>query len=430
MQYSHNICQLSLASFQKIGFDIPFDHPLVKLADNIPWELLVDKISSRFAKCGRRSKSIRMMLGLELAKTFYDVSDEMIISMLQTDVAVMYFCGFTAPIGIDIPDSSSLTKFRNRLDKETLEEISKLSIQIVVRKLHPRKVTQVASDSSCLPANITYPTDTKLLTTAIGHLNDVVDELREKEFDIINRGKVKIRKFLNVFNRKRIKSENEIKRAKRKLIIQTKRIIRLIKKHAGELSDRSKQTVKKSLNILSQQVEMYKEKTKRIKERIVSFHEDKLRPIFRGKLQAVTEFGKKMSIMVVGQKVIIPTQTSYDNFSDTLIPLKDIEVYKNITGRYPKEYSADRGMHSPKNHRLLEKINCIDGIQYRGKIPKSANFPKNYKRLCNNRSCVEGKIGTLKTRYGMSKIRYKSGNTDIRFHLGILLHNFNWYVRN
>ena len=206
MHHSHNSCQLSLSDFNNLGFIIPKDNKLVKLADAIPWDSFIEEISKLFSNEGRNSKSIRMMLGLELAKMFLQTSDEQIVSMLKTDLTVMYFCGFNFPV-VKTPDPSSMTRFRNRLDDKTLQKMSAVAVQVVIRKLSPRKTTQIAGDSTCLPANISYPLDTKLLNTTITKLAPIFRELRTKGEQVVNRGKKAFNKFINVFNRKRKKAK-------------------------------------------------------------------------------------------------------------------------------------------------------------------------------------------------------------------------------
>ena len=431
MHYSHNFYQHSLLNFKAYGFDLK-DNPLVKMADAIDWPALIKEVIPLFAKEGRNSKSIRMMLGLEMAKTYFNgISDEGIVGKLKTDVSVMYFCGFDRPpCPKEIPDPSSMTNFRNKLTKEVIDKMNAIVVRKIIYKLPPRKRSQVASDSSCLPANITYPTDSKVLIQTAKKLVKVVDKLREGGKRIIIRGKRIITKKIKAFNKIRRKTKSQIRRMNRELLVFNKRVLRIIKKTPGELDKKMKEIVEVSRQVVGQQIQMYKDKVNRISNRIVSFHENKIRPIFRGKLNGMTEFGKKISLMVVGGKIVIPNLCKYENFSDTILVEKDIKLFEEITGRKPKEYSGDRGLHSSKNHAILAKEGIKDGIQYRGKIPKKAKRPPNrtIERMNRQRSSVEGKIGTLKTNYGCSKIRYKSENTEVRFGMAAIMHNMKWYV--
>lgn len=365
------------------------------------------------------------MIGLEIAKAQYNgISDIDLVQMLYTDVALMKFCGFKSPIEVPSINPTSLTKFRNRLTTEILQEINEATIVKMVRNLPKRKQTQVISDTTCLPSNISFPTDTKLLATTVNKLTSMIKTIKGTGVNIINRGARKLSLITRKFETKRIKSTVEIKKVKRLLINQIKRQVRLIKPYIKILSRKNQEITKTAKQILQQQILIIK--GKKVKERIVSFHEHNIRPIYRGKLKQSTEFGKKVALQIIGSKFILPTKASYNNFSDTQIPQTDIQIYNRIFKRYPKEYSFDRGGHTPENHKILEDLGIADGIQYRGKIPKKNTLPprKTRKRLFKQRSIVEGKIGTLKTRYGMDRIRYKADNTEVRWHLGILLHNY------
>jgi len=432
MKYSHTTNQVSLFDFQKLGFNIPQDDELVQLSDAIDWDMLVEKIQHLYSNKGRNAKSIRMMIALEIAKPYYkDISDQQLVKSLRTDVVLMYFCGFSSPL--DIPaslDSSTMTKFRNRLTPEVLQSINEEAIKGLVKKMPRRKRGQVASDTTVLPANITYPTDTGLLTKVSNRLTQVIEEVRSQGGKVVNRGRQKLEKILQGFNKKKRKAKKEIKQVKRLLINQTRRQLRTIRQHTKNLSKKTQKELHKIQSIVRQQIIMYKEGSKRVGDRIVSLHEDKIRPIYRGKINATTEFGKKVSLQVIGQALILSNKIEYNNFSDTHVPQEDIKQFERIFERAPKEYSFDRG-HSPSNHELLEEKKIHDGIQYRGRIPKKAKVPpkKQRKRMSNQRSVVEGKIGTLKTRYGMDRIGYKAENTEVRFQMGIFLHNMKWAIR-
>lgn len=367
MKYSHTTNQVSLFDFQKLGFTIPEDDELVQLADAIDWDMLVEKIQPLYSNKGRNAKSIRMMIALEIAKPYYkDISDEQLVKSLRTDVVLMFFCGFSSPL--DIPaslDSSTMTKFRNRLTPEVLQSINEEAIKGLVKKMPARKRGQVASDTTVLPANITYPTDTGLLTKVTNRLTGVIEEVRSEGGKVVNRGRRKVEKVLQGFNKKRRKTKEEIKQVKRLLLNQTRRQLRTIRKYTKNLSQKTQKELHKIQKIVSQQIIMYKEGSKRVKDRIVSLHEENIRPMYRGKLNAITEFGKKVSLQVIGQAVILPNKIEYNNFSDTHVPKEDIEQFENTFNRPPKEYSFDRGGHSPGNHALLEEKQIHDGIQYR-----------------------------------------------------------------
>jgi IS5 family transposase len=98
--------QQILFHWEDMEMILPVDHPLVKKEGMIPWEELIEVIGRQYSLRGTKSKSIRMMLGLELAKRELGISDEKVVAMLSTDIPLQYFCGMRSFGEEDIPDPS------------------------------------------------------------------------------------------------------------------------------------------------------------------------------------------------------------------------------------------------------------------------------------------------------------------------------------
>ena len=432
MKYSHNQEQKSLFSFGLMKVAIPEDHELIKMEKEIDWDTMIEIVGKKYSqKTGRNSKSIRMMIGLEIAKRKYGLSDEAIVDQLKVDMALKIFCGFNE---WDHPllEASGLTKFRARLDKETLLRLEEANIRKIIRKVPRRNRYQVITDSTCVEANITYPTDSKLLSKTYGKLVQTAERLREKGVKLIIRAKHKIKKTVRGFNLKRHKTKEEIIKMNKTLMHESKKMIRLIKRHlhgvVGKVRKKVKNTFKIAEKILFQQEQMILTQVRRVKDRIVSFHEPAIRPIFRGKEGKPIEFGPKIAINVMGGALVQTTKLSNNNFSDTEMIPDGLKTHQKTFSRDPTEMIADRGAHSPENHKLLNQKNIMDGIQYRGKIPKKAILPSRRagKRMYRKRSVVECKIGTFKSSYGGRKNQYSNKNAQTWVSFGFIAMNASW----
>lgn len=79
------------------------------------------------------------------------------------------------------------------------------------------------------------------------------------------------------------------------------------------------------------------EKTHQVEDRIVSIHQDFVRPIVRGKVIALVEFGAKVSISIVDGYSYIE-RLSWDAYNEGTTLIDSIEAYKQKTGTYPKRY--------------------------------------------------------------------------------------------
>ncbi|MCP4014946.1 MAG: hypothetical protein GY735_02370 [Delftia sp.] len=430
MKYTNNSQQRILFSWE--GFDgyLPKDHRLVKMADILPWEEMIVDLEKTYSIFGRKGCSIRMMLGLEMAKRELGLSDEKIVEQLSTDAALQYFCGFTKWHQEKIPNPAVMTYFRKRLTDEILEKLEIVVTKSLQRFVPKRKRGQVIVDTTCQEANITFPTDTKLLKKTWIKLVNVAKQVRNQGKDLIIRGKQKLKKQIRGFDLKKQKTKKEIQKMRKKLLRETQKLYKKINtfmnKKIKNMNHKVQTILGTAKEIIDQQAKLIRDKTNRIKDRIISFHEPKARAIVRGKEGKKVEFGSKFAISVLGGKIAVSHNWSNNNFSDTEMIESSLKTYGKIRKRPPKELIADRGGHSPKNHDLLQNNNIRDGIEYRGKTPQKANLPPKriQKRMKNQRSVVEGKIGTYKMRG--NRCKYALKNTQTWISIGLLTMNTRW----
>ena len=106
--------------------------PLIVLADNFPWSKVELEFKKYYKndKVGRPNKPIRLMVGLLLLKQLENISDENIVLQFKRNPYYQYFCGFTEYTPSLPCHSTELVKFRNRIGKDGLEFIFKLSVEL------------------------------------------------------------------------------------------------------------------------------------------------------------------------------------------------------------------------------------------------------------------------------------------------------------
>jgi hypothetical protein len=441
MKYTQNTQQGTLFSFDAMKVELPKDNELIRMSEEIDWDAMIEIVGKKYSNTdGRRSMSIRMMIGLEIAKRKYGMSDEDIVEQLRVDMALKVFCGFDS-CDHEVPEASSLTVFRKRLDQETLKQMEEVNVRKIMRKVPLRIRHQVIVDSTCVPSNITYPTDSKLLATVWKNLNGSLEKMREGGVSLVIRGKRKTASLIRSFNLKRRKTRKEVIRMNQRLIRMGKRmmdeVMTTMEKHGKKISAKLRKNIRKVIRtaekILRQQSEMIQSKTRRVKDRIVSFHEPLVRPIFRGKDSSGTEFGPKVRVSVVGGALIQSSGVSNDNISDTRMVRAALKTHRRTFDHDPTELIADRGAHSPKNHALLKRKGIRDGIQYRGRIPINASLapPATRRRMYRQRAARgEGLIGVFKTRYQGHRNRYRNKNAQAWISFGMIAMNGTWAARH
>lgn len=403
MKYSHNPSQLSIFDFNNVlKVKLDEDNELVKMRKLIPWEELIELVFKKYSDFGRSSRSVLLMLCLEILKRRFQLSDDDLFERFKTDISFQYFCGFNSFSHGELPlDSSNMTKFRNRLDEKTLDEIENIVTRALLKHLPKKRRHSEISDSTCLPANITFPTDSKILTKTFEELVKVAKVIGIK----VIRGKRKIKNLVRSFNLKRQKTFKEITKMRKRLVRACKG---LFLKVSSKVTEATKSVIDLAQKIINQQDKRNKEKTNIIKDRIVSFHEPNVRPIKRGKDGAKCEFGKKIGLSVIGETLLVTNKIDNNNFDDRLLPRAAIKKHRRITGRDPTEEIMDRGGHSKLNHKLLERRGIKDGIQRKGKQKDKPTRTQIRQR--RRRSVIEGKIGTAKQFYGLNRNRYKEDN--------------------
>ena len=208
-----------------------------------------------------------------------------------------------------------MVHFRKRFTREILEEINE---KICLTQSEeddneendndddsdePPNQGKLIVDATCTPADITYPTDIKLLNDCGEKTEEIIDKLHAQRT-----GKKKPRtyrqearkEFLNFIKNKR-PSNSKRRAAIRKQLSYVKRNLAHIEKLKTEvgLSALGWQLHRKLIvinEIYRQQQDMFNLKAKSIADRIVSLSQPHIRPIVRGKAGKKYEFGAKVSL--------------------------------------------------------------------------------------------------------------------------------------
>ena len=152
----------------RLSNQINMRHELVILSKVINWDALDTEIGSMHKdtiKGGQPPKPVRLMVGLLLLEYLKNLSDEEVVRNWVENPYWQYFCGYDF-LQLEMPiDPSSLTRWRNRLGTEKLEKILGMSVKAAIdaRVIKQEELKAVIVDTTVMPKNIAFPTDTKLL---------------------------------------------------------------------------------------------------------------------------------------------------------------------------------------------------------------------------------------------------------------------------
>lgn len=155
--------KLSLSPYQGI-YDaiIPSNHLLRRIKDNIDFSFVNPMLRKQYCEhFGRPAKEPEMMFKLLFLKKLYDLSDEILISSAQTDMAYKYFLDLEPEAKMINP--SLLTKFRKtRITEDILEEMLKETIQQALDKGLIKSGTIIV-DSTHTNASVRAKSPTQIL---------------------------------------------------------------------------------------------------------------------------------------------------------------------------------------------------------------------------------------------------------------------------
>jgi len=176
--------------FLPFGGKLDKENRWVKLANIIPWWDFEDKYRENFkpSNTGEQAFSVRVALGTLIIKTRLVISDEETVNQIAENPYLQYFLGFPK-FQEGLPFASSLiTHFRKRFSADILNEVNeKIALAAKPEKKDddknpPSSTGGAASqddegtsceksgklilDATCAPADIQYPTDTRLLNEA------------------------------------------------------------------------------------------------------------------------------------------------------------------------------------------------------------------------------------------------------------------------
>src|SRR5690625_5341516 len=100
---------------------------------------------------------------------------------------------------------------------------------------------------------------------------------------------------------------------------------------------------------------MYREKSNRISDRIVSISQPHVRPIIRGKANAPVEFGAKLSMSLVNGYAYLDV-LSWEPYHEGTYLAQSIEAYKERYGFYPDAVLADAIYRTRENLALCKEL--------------------------------------------------------------------------
>lgn len=287
----------------------------------------------------------------------------------------------------------------------------------------PANKGKLILDATCAPADIRFPTDLGLLNDAREKTEQIIDKLYFHAPEGLTKPrtyrKIARKEFLSVA-KLRVKSAKKIRNAIRKQLGYVGRNLRSIAALSAvvSLTVLNKKLYVKLLvcaELYRQQLEMYKNRTSRVDDRIVSISQPHVRPIVRGKAGAKVEFGMKLSLSVVDGWSSIE-KMSWSAYNEGCDLITETQRYCDREGYYPESVHVDKIYRNRANLQWCKGHGIrLSGVPL-GRPPKDPEVNAERKRQTRKdegiRNAVEGKFGQGKRRLGMNRIMAKLAATS------------------
>jgi IS5 family transposase len=380
-------CQLDLfkSNLKQI---INLKHPLVILADLIPWETLEKQFENLYSHRGAPSHTLRKMIGLLILQRIYNLSDERTTALWTENLYWQYFCGEHFFQHSQPCAASDMTHFRQRLTPEGIKAIFALSVQMHEKTI--AKAKEIVVDTTAQEANITYPTDAKLYKKVIDKCNKIAQKVG-----------IKLRqsyKFITqklTYQQRYYKIKNHVKKA----VKATKKLKTLAGRQIRDLQRKLKDIGKtKIYDPVVAIMQRIVEQTKNTKNKIYSLSSPEVSCIAKGKVGKKYEYGSKVSIASLpGSTIVLGAFSFSGNPHDSKTLEPTLNTIKELTGKQFDRVIVDRG------YRGKRKVSNTDVI-LPGKCKNRTKYEqRKHKLKCRLRSSIEATIGHLKSDHRMGR---------------------------
>jgi IS5 family transposase len=402
------------------------------------------------ARYGRPSIPIETYLRMMVLKYRYGLGFESLCREVADSIAWRRFCRI--PLDCPVPHPSTLEKITVRAGGRTIEEVNE---ELLVKAAEQKvvKIDRVRADTTVVPANVTYPSDSGLLDRGVARLSRLATQLKEMGLARRTRFRDRTRSMrrrghaIGTWLRRR---SDEVKDEVLALTAQMAGIAEAALADAADVARNARRKLESMAPAVSGQAVRtlldLEEMVIRVGQvidqtrarlagdmpdgatRVVSLHDPDARPIRKGRLGKPVEFGYKAQVVDNADGIVLDHHILMGNPADGPLLVPAITRIKVRVGRLPRAVTADRGYGEARIEAELEDLGVQEvAIPRKGrpsaarqKRQRSARFTK----LVKWRTGSEGRIASLKRGAGWGRTLMDGlDGTTIWCGWGILAHN-------
>jgi hypothetical protein len=367
-----------------------------------------------------------------------------------------WFCLIDALDLVQVPSKSELHRFADWLPAGQMREMVEGLVRGAIERPGKLRLKEALDtqeyflDSTCVKANIHFPTDWVLLRDAVRTLMKATLVIRRAGL----RGRMRPpEEFLGRMNRFNIQMSQQARRAgskkgRKRVLRAMKQLVGVVRNHARrhrqlldtrwEQSPLSRGQAQQILRRIDGVLELLPRAQKQAHERIIgarqvpnadkilSLYEPEVRVIVRGKAGAEVEFGNTVLLGENRQGIILDYHMFRESApADSQILFDSLLRVREATGCDVGAVVTDRGFYSAANSRTLREGDTFDGLCPRGPMRLRQRMKEEkFARLQRRRAQTEARIGILKRNFLGRPMRAKGfDHRELALAWGVLTHN-------
>ena len=395
---------------------------------------------------GRPSIPIETYLRLMFLKYRYRLGYETLCAEVSDSLTWLRFCRI--PIGESAPHPSTLMKITTRCGAGLIEELNAALVAAAV-EAGVVEMEWLRADTTVVPADIKYPTDSGLLvrgiTKAAGLVariqaagvapRTVFDDTTPQARQAAHRIGSKLRRRNDEAKAEVLAITGELVELARTVVEQAKRVLTNAKRVAGRPVHRLRAMIADLEHLLDAVGQIITQTGLRLagetppaKTRRVSLIDGDARPIRKGSLATPTQFGYTGQVTDNRQGIVIDYEIQAGMPPDAPRLAPAIQRAITAVGVLPNAVTADRGYgQSSVDDQLHELGVDLIAIPRKGKTSQKRHTIEtadNFVELVKWRTGSEGRIAALKRQHGWGRARIRGlAGARIWCGWGILAHH-------
>jgi transposase, IS5 family len=383
------------------------------------------------AVLGRPSVPIETYLRLMFLKHRYRLGFEPLCREVADSISWQRFCRI--PLGTATPHPTTVMKITTRCGSSAVDGLN----EALLAKAEAAKVlktNRIRADTTVVPANVAYPTDSGLLAKGVAKMAKAVERLqaaglapRIKTHDRTRLVRAHARSIGANLRRRTDEAKDEVLainartvRLASAAVHEARRVAtnaRRTLRRLGAAAPPKLEAVAVDLDVIAERVARIAGQTRRRlaghvpdgATRLVSLHDPDARPIRKGRLGKPVEFGYKAQVVDNEDGVVLDHNVEIGNPPDAPMLVPAIQRITRRARRAPDAVTADRGYGEQAVGDAIAALGVREVVlPTKGKPSASRRAVENqaeFQDLVRWRTGCEGRISCLKRDFGWSRAR-------------------------